>query len=197
MAIDHIILITDSLGSVRQVVDPSVYPGQAHSLAICSILRSFFFQGYSYRIDFQNYFSKTKWSLDQLVHNNVTNTKMTTRFYLVTSINFLYSKSTISCLNIWRISFNYLTIQGQYFLSLRDRNCKSFQPSYFKGSSWLSHIGQSVTLCIRTTRAILNYTSIRNCTFSLQSAPSICMAITRQKHNNISFQTISGLPTIS
>ena len=52
MAIEHIILITDSLGSARQAVDLSVYPKQAYSLAVCSVLRLFFSQGHSYRIDF-------------------------------------------------------------------------------------------------------------------------------------------------
>ena len=52
MAIERIILITDSLGSARQAVDTSVHPGQAHTLAVYFALRSFFFQGHSYRIDF-------------------------------------------------------------------------------------------------------------------------------------------------
>ena len=52
MAIEHIILITDSLGSARWAVDPSVHPGQAYSLAVCFALRLFFSQGYGYRIDF-------------------------------------------------------------------------------------------------------------------------------------------------
>ena len=42
MAIERIILITDLLGFARQAVDPSVYPRQAHFLAFCSALRSFF-----------------------------------------------------------------------------------------------------------------------------------------------------------
>ena len=42
MAIERIILITDSLGSARQAVDPSVHPGQAYSLTVCSALRLFF-----------------------------------------------------------------------------------------------------------------------------------------------------------
>ena len=59
MAIEHIILITDSLRSARQAVDLSMYPGQAYSLAVCSTLRSFFSQGHSYRIDFWDCPSKT------------------------------------------------------------------------------------------------------------------------------------------
>ena len=38
MDIEHIILITDSLGSARRAVDLSVHSGQAHSLAVCSAL---------------------------------------------------------------------------------------------------------------------------------------------------------------
>ena len=60
MAIEHIILITDSLGSARWAVDPSAHPGQAHSLAVCSALRSFFSQGHSYRINFWDCPSKAE-----------------------------------------------------------------------------------------------------------------------------------------
>ena len=168
MAIEHIILITDSLGSARQAVDPSVHPGQAHSLAVCSILRLFFSQGYSYRIDFWDCPSKAEWSLHQLVHNNVTNTRVSAGPHPATSIDFLHSKSVISCLDTWRTLFNRPTVQGRHFLPLRDRNRRFLQPSYSKGGSWLPHIGQSVTLCARATRAILNHAPIgeyRQCFF--------------------------------
>ena len=135
MTTEHIILITDSLRSARWAVDPSVYPGQAHSLAVCSALRSFFSQDYGYRIDFWDCPSKAEWSLHQLVHNNVTNTRVAAGLYPATSINFLHSKSVISCLNTWRKSFNCPTVQGQYFLPLRDRNWQILQPSYSKGGS--------------------------------------------------------------
>jgi len=38
MDIEHIILITDSLGSARKSVNLSVHSEQAHSLAVCSAL---------------------------------------------------------------------------------------------------------------------------------------------------------------
>ena len=122
MAIEHIILITNSLGSARQAVDPSVHSGQVYSLAVCSALRSSFSQGYDYRIDFWDCSSKAKWSLHQLVHNDMTNTRISAGLHPATSIDFLHSKSVISCLDTWRTSFNHPTIQGRHFLSLRDRN---------------------------------------------------------------------------
>ena len=122
MTIERIILITDSLGSARRAVDPSVHSGQAHSLAVCSALRLFFSQGHSYRIDFWDCPSKAEWSFHQLVHNNVTNTRVSAEPHPATSIDFLHSKSVISCLDTWRTLFNCPTVQGQHFLPLRDRN---------------------------------------------------------------------------
>jgi len=42
MNIECIILITDSLGSAQKTVDSSMYSEQAHLLAVCFVLRSFF-----------------------------------------------------------------------------------------------------------------------------------------------------------
>ena len=135
MAIECIIFITDSLGSTRRAVDPSVHPGQAHSLAVCYALRVFFSQGYGYRIDFWDCSSKAEWSLHQWIHNDVTNTRVSAGPHPATSIDFLCSKSVISCLDTWRTLFNHPTIQGRHFLPLRDRNRRFLQPSYSKSGS--------------------------------------------------------------
>ena len=50
--IKHIILTTNSLESARKVVDLSVHSRQAHSLAICSILRLFFCGSLGHKIKF-------------------------------------------------------------------------------------------------------------------------------------------------
>jgi len=42
MNIEYIIIITGSLNSAKKIVDLLVHSEQAYSLAICSILRSFF-----------------------------------------------------------------------------------------------------------------------------------------------------------
>ena len=113
---------------------PKLYR-QAHFLAVCSALRLFFSQDHSYRINFWDCPSKAEWSLHQLVHNNVTNTRVSAGPYPATSIDFLCSKSVISCLDTWRTLFNHPTIQDQHFLPLRDRNQQFLQPSYSKGGS--------------------------------------------------------------
>ena len=61
--IEHIILITDSLGSARKTVDPSVHSGQAHYLTVHSVHRLFFCGSFDYKIKFWDFLSKTEWSL--------------------------------------------------------------------------------------------------------------------------------------
>ena len=55
MYIEHIILITNSLNFAKKIVDSLVYSGQAHSLAVCFILRLFFCNGFGYKIKFWDY----------------------------------------------------------------------------------------------------------------------------------------------
>ena len=91
----------------------------------------------------------------------MTNTKVTVRLHLATSIDVLCFKSVLLYLDTQKTSFNYPTIQEYHFLTLRYKNCKSFQLSYSKSGIWLSHISQLVTLYTRTAKAILNHTPIK------------------------------------
>ena len=177
MDIEHIILITDSLGSARRSVDPSVHSGQAHSLAVCSALQLFFCSGPNYRVEFWDCPSNAEWSLHQMVHNDVTNTRVATGLHLATSLDTLRSKSVLLCFDTWRTAFNRPTVQGRHFPTLRGKNHKPLQPSYSKGGSWLTHIGQLVTLCARATRAILNHAPIgeyRQCFFPAECTQCPC-----------------------
>jgi len=99
MEIRHIILITDSLSLTRRAVDLSVHSGQAHSLTVYSALRSFFSGSLSHRIEFWGCPSKAEWSLHQMVYDDVTNTRVAARHHLATYMNFLCSKSVLSCLD--------------------------------------------------------------------------------------------------
>ena len=163
--------LTISLGAARRAVDASDHSGhsgQAHSLIVVYTLRNFFTGHSDHSIDFWEYSSKTQWPLHFLVHEDATNTQITTSQHPSTSFDALCSKSTTSCLDTWRTSFSHPLYQGRHFLSLKGGNHKPLQPSYTKGGSWLPFIGKSVKLCARATWAILNYTPIggfRQCFF--------------------------------
>ena len=170
--VKHIILITDSLSAARRAVDASVHSGQAHLLSVVRALREFFTQHPDTSINFWDCPSKA-----HLVHEDVTNTRIAAGRHPATSLDGLRSKSTTSCLNAWRSSFSYPSSQGRHFLSLKGGNRKSLQPSYTKGGSWLLFIAESVTLCARATRAILNHAPIgefRQCFFPAECTQCPC-----------------------
>ena len=80
--------------------------------------------------------------------------------HLATLLDTLRSKSAATCLDAWRTSFACPSSQGRYFLPLKGGIKNLLQPSYAKGGGWLPFIGESVTLCARATRAILNHAPI-------------------------------------
>ena len=149
-----------TLSAARRAVDVLVHSGQAHLLSVVRALREFFTQHPDTSIDFWDCPSKAQWSLHHLVHEDVTNTRIAAGRHPATLLDALHSKSTTFCLDAWRSSFSHPSFQGRHFLSLKGGNCKPLQSSYTKGSSWLSFIAESVTLCARATRAILNHASI-------------------------------------
>ena len=196
MNIECIIFITNALDSVRKTVDLSVYSEQAYFLAVCCILRLFFFYSLNYRIKFQNCPSNTEQFLHQLVYNNITNTRVAAGLDLVTFIDTLYSKSILLYLNTQRISFTYSTIQVCYFFTLKDKNCKHFSPATPRvvvGS--LTYRSYHVLEQLELFLTILSLESIDS-TFSLQSISNIHIDIARWKHVNISLQTVPGLLTV-
>ena len=73
-----------------------------------------------------DYLSKAEWFLYQIVHNNVTNTRVAIRLYLAISIDTLHSKSVTLDLNAQKTSFNCLTVQECNFLTFEDNICKHF-----------------------------------------------------------------------
>ena len=66
----------------------------------------------------------------------------------------------LPALDAWRTSFARPSSQGRHFLPFKGGIKNLLQPSYAKGGGWLPFIGESVTLCARATRAILNHTPI-------------------------------------
>jgi len=91
--IKYIILITDSLNSTSKTVglDLFVHSKQAYFLDHSC--------GFDYKIEFWNCPSNTKWSLHQLVYNNITNTGVAVRIHLVTSISTLCFTNILLCLD--------------------------------------------------------------------------------------------------
>jgi len=110
MNIEYIIIITNSLGSTKKIVDFLVHSEQAYFLAICSILGSFFWVVLVIKLNSRIVQTRLSSLFTKIVYNDVTNTRVAARLHLITSINIFCFKSVTSCLDTWRTFFNYLTI---------------------------------------------------------------------------------------
>jgi len=64
-------------------------------------------------------------------------------------------------LSRWKMTFQSSDAKSQHFLELLDDDDnKPIEPSYAKGGPWLKYFGHSNSLCVRASRAIVNYAPI-------------------------------------
>ena len=60
----------------------------------------------------------------------------------------------------WKMTFQVLDKKRHQFLKLLNNDNKPLELTYSKDRSWLKYFEYSTSLCIRVTRAIVNYASI-------------------------------------
>jgi len=191
-----IVIITDSLAAARRAIDASVYSGQAHSLAIVQALRGFFTNCPDRSIHFWDCPSKAQWSLHFLAHEDATSTKIAAGCHPATSLDTLRSKSAAACLDIWRTFLLVLHLRVvTFFLSKVVSRTFSSPPMLKVGAGF--HLLASWSPCVlgrlepSLTMLLLGSS---DSAFSLQSAPSVHVAIARWKHVDTSLSTAAGLP---
>ena len=165
--------------------------------AIVQALRTFFTNHPDRSIHFWDCPSKAQWSLHFLAHENATSTKIAAGRHPATSLDTLRSKSAAACLDAWRTSFARPSSQGCHFLPLKGGIKNLLQPSYAKGGAGF-YLLASQSPCVpgrlEPSLTMLPLGS-SDSAFSLQSAPSVRVAIARWKHVDISLPTAAGLPT--
>ena len=158
--ISKIVVITDSIHTVKKIFNPSVHPYQSQSVTILSDLCKFFNHCETNSIEFWECPSHLKWRL----HNEVDKeTKMFNLMPLYLCKNLWeFSKNSESddILNIWKIMFLASDLKENLFLNLLDNVNIIIKPSYAKEGSWLKAIGHLNSLCMWATRAITNHASI-------------------------------------
>ena len=158
--ISKIIVVTDSICTVKKIFDLSVHPFQVQSAAVLSNL-CYFFNCYANNfIKFWKCPSHLKWHLYNEVNKE---TKMFKPLPLYPCKNLWYfSKKCESndILIIWKMTFQASNLKGNQFLDLVDDNNNIIEPTYVKGRLWLKVFGYSNSLCTHTTRAIINHAPI-------------------------------------
>ena len=137
-----------------------------------------------------------QWSLHFLVREDATSTKIAAGRHPATSLDALRSKSAAACLDTWRTSFAHLSSQGHHFLPLKGGIKNLLQPSYAKGGGWLLLLVSRSPCVPGQLKPFLTMLPLgsSDSAFSLQSAPSVHVAIARWKHVDISLPTATCLP---
>jgi len=137
-SINKIIIITDSIHTMKRIFNPSSYSFQIYVASISDELRKFFVKNYDNLIKFWKYSSCCKWSLHKSVN------KETKKFY---------SKPYYPCKSS-------LDKKEHQFLELLNDDNKPLELIYSKGRFWLKYFEHSTSLCTRATKAIVNHTPI-------------------------------------
>lgn len=144
----------------KRIFNSLVHLYQIHSVAISCELREFFTRSSNNSIEFWDYPSCCNWRLHSIVD------KVTEKFNLISilpcksSWDFSRRNECNNILNSLKMYFQALDDKGWCFLELCDDDIQPIIPSIAKGRPWLKYFGHSNSLCVRASRAIVNYTPI-------------------------------------
>jgi len=145
--ISKIVVITDSIHTVKKVFDPSVYPYQTQSVTILSDLHKFFNHCETNSIEFWECPSCLKWRLHNEVDKEIKMFNFTPLYPCKNSWEFSKKSESNDILNVWKMMFQASDLKGKQFLDLLDDENNIIEPSYSKGGSWLKAIGHLNFLC--------------------------------------------------
>ena len=158
--INWIIVITDSIHTVKRIFDSSLYPYQIHVSSISSKLREFFTKDWNNSMEFWDCPSCCKWTLYNTVDKETKKFNLVPNFPCKSLWDFRRKNKCNTILNSWKMIFQASDSKGQYFLELLDENLKPIKLLSSKGGLWLKFFRHSNLLCARASRAIVNHAPI-------------------------------------
>ena len=131
--ISKVIVIMDSIHTVKKIFNSKSHPFQSHTAAILSVLWGFFNSNCDNSIEFWECPSHLKWRF----HHDVD--KDSKLFYPMPAypcrISWDYCKKTDSddIISQWKMTFQALDRKDKHFLDLLDNDFNTIKPSYTKG----------------------------------------------------------------
>ena len=155
--ISKIIVVTDSIHTVKKIFDLLVHPYQIQLAAILSDLCNFFNNHENNSIKFWECSSHLKWHLHNKVNKETKTFNLMSLFPCKNSWEFSKKSKSNDIVNIWKMTFQASNLKGNQFLDLLDDDNNIIEPSYVKGGSWFKMFGYSNSLCMHATRAITNH----------------------------------------
>ena len=149
--ISKIIVITDSIHSVKLIFNSSLHPLQSHSAAILSELRLFFNKSQDNSIEFWECPSCLKWRFHKDINKDSKSFKPTPFFSCKTLWDFCKKTDSDNIIKQWKMRFQASDGKENNFMDLLDDDFNIIKPSYIKGGPWLQVFRHSNSLCTRAT----------------------------------------------
>ena len=159
-SMSKIIIVTDSIHTVKKIFDSKSHPYQIHTMAILSKLRRFFAISQENSIEFWEFPSHLNWRLHQAIDKDSKSFNLSPIFPCKIFWDYCKKIDSDNIINQWKMTFQALDGKGRHFLDLVDNNLKDIEPSYTKGGPWLQIFGHSNLLYACATRAITNHAPI-------------------------------------
>ena len=159
-AISKIIVVTDSIYTMRKIFDSSSHPLQRYSASILSELCNFFASNPTNSIEFWECPSHLRWRFHHDVDKDTKLFKPIPMLPCKISWDYCKKSDSDNIIKQWKITFQALDGKGNHFLDLLDNDFNIIEPSQSKGGPWFQAFGHSNLLCACTTRAITNHAPI-------------------------------------
>ena len=172
---NRIIIFTDSIGSAKRAVDPSVHSGQAHSLAVCRALDPWLSVNPDRRVLFVQVPSRMKWGPQFEAHELATSLRIARGVNPANSLDTLRKAAADSISDAWTSQFQHPDYRGRQFLALSDVYDRPLRPRAPKGGGpWLEYGGRNNSLFARMCRCITGHAPIGSYyeRFNIQAATS-------------------------
>ena len=132
-AISKIIVITDSIHTMKTFFDNSSHPFQHHSTAILSELQSFFISNSDNSIKFWECPSRLKWRLHHNVDKDSKSFQPIPIFPCKIFWDFCKKSDSDNIIKQWKMMFQASNGKENQFLDLLDNDFNTIKPSYMKG----------------------------------------------------------------
>jgi len=141
-------------------VDPSLYSGQGHSLAVCRTLAAWLAEDSSCTITFIQVPSKLEWSIHKEAHDYAKDLISLAGRGPATSLDSVRKAITKHSQETWTRIFGDSSYKGRNFLHLERLDGDALKLTCINGGVWLSPVASNLSVAVRLFKCILNHAPI-------------------------------------
>jgi len=130
--VSKIIVVTDSIHTVKKIFDSKSHPFQSHTVAILNKLQNIFIKDCENSIEFWKCPSRLKWRFYKDVDKDSKSFNPTPSYPCKTSWDYCKKSDSDDIIKQWKMTFQASDGKGKHFLDLLDDNFDTIEPAYTK-----------------------------------------------------------------